>query len=403
VSADDFVGYVDAAEPTADKPNGNGTSGDKSDGVHQRSHLTALTLDDILAMKLRDPLRRVAGLMGEGNYLTLIFGPSTAGKTLLIIDLVFALLRGLPWFGRKTSRCGVLYVAQEGEVGFYNRLKAYVAKFVADAANLPFRVITAPVNLGPDERQKGKPELNPHVQDIIAIINEMNDASDVQVGNVIYDNMRSVSPGLHENYAEEVADFYDKTRHIARVTGAAPIIIANTGKDEARGARGTQAQFDLADTIVEVTAEPRAWSAPKVRDGTKIDPVGFTLEIVDLGTVEDVDGEDKMISSAVIFPDDCPVEATNNSLSPSMRKGLDILVFALDQHGVADQPLGRDSTLVRTVDKEVFRSLYYERRGDLEDQEARRQAFNRFLKVGREKAILNTKVLADSRVLIWRT
>ena len=60
-----------------------------------------LSLSDILARSLKDTLRRVAGLIGEGDYLTLIFGPSTAGKTLLAINLALALLLGLLWFGEQ--------------------------------------------------------------------------------------------------------------------------------------------------------------------------------------------------------------------------------------------------------------------------------------------------------------
>jgi hypothetical protein len=284
-----------------------------------RKRLVALTLDQILAMALKDPLRRTAGLIGEGNYLTLIYGSSTAGKTLLVINLIFALLFGRKWFGRKTLKCAVLYIALEGEEGFFNRIKAHVThvfrtlNFIANSTNTPLRVITMPVNLSSNGFESGKPELNPHVQDIIAIINEMEAEHGIPVGVVVYDNLRATAPGLRENYAEEVTEFYEKVRYVGRQTGAAPIVVDNTGKDADRGARGTQAKFDLADTAILVehnkdTGE-RWWLTYKVRDGVLDQKkYGFRLEPVDLGLVKDVDGDDKEIFSAVVVETDAPAQ-----------------------------------------------------------------------------------------------
>jgi hypothetical protein len=295
----------------------------------------------------------------------------------------------------------VLYIALEGRTGFFNRLKAYIRRFLVDVAldGLPFDVITAPVDFGPD--QNG--HRNDHVARAIATVEQMNRQYDLPVGVIVFDNMRAAAPAMKENYGEEVAAFLGKARFIGAASGASPIVIANTGKDIDRGLRGAQAQFDLADTVIEVKGgDQRSWVATKVRDGLIGKATGFRLEQVPLGTVKDVDGEDKTIFSAVVVADDAPV-ATKKRPPPSLRAGLDILRFALDQHGTPDQPLGPDSTLVRTIDKEAFRKLFYSARGDLDDQEARRQAFNRLLKDGRKAGLLNTTVLADDRVLIWQT
>jgi hypothetical protein len=349
---------------------------------------------------LEDPLRRVEGLIGEGDYLTTIYGPSTAGKSFLVIDLCFALLLGRKWFGRKTLKCGVLYIALEGRTGFFNRLKAYIRRFLADVAldGLPFDVITAPVDFGPEQNGRS----NDHVARAIATVEEMNRQYDTPVGVIVFDNMRAAAPAMHENYSEEVAGFLGKARFIGAASGASPVVVHNTGKDADRGLRGAQAQFDLADTVIEVKGDPRSWVATKVRDGLIAKPAGFVLEQVDLGAIKDVDGEDKSVFSSVVMPDDSPV-ATKRPPAPSLRAGLDILRFALDQHGTADQPLGPDSTLVRTIEKEPFRKLFYSARGDLENEAARRQAFNRLLTEGRNAGLLNTRVLTDGRVLIWRT
>jgi len=284
----------------------------------------SLSLLEINATKLADPLRRAEGLIGEGDYLTLIFGPSMAGKTFLAISLAFALLRGQAWFGRKTLKCGVLYIAREGEAGFSNRLKAYQKHFGIDGNDLPFRAITAPVNLGPSDDDS-------HVEKIIATIADMNEHGDA-VGMVIYDNMRAVAPGLQENHAEDIEAFFTKTRTIARATGASPTILDNTGKDTERGARGNQAKFDLADTVVGV--EQQWWSARKVRDGGLSPACGFDLSVVDLGTVTGIDGEPKTITSAAVVPSDAEIARKAKPVKKSKaEQAHDVLLNTLVDFG----------------------------------------------------------------------
>ena len=257
----------------------------------------------------------------------------------------------------------MLYIAREGEEGFYNRLKAYISHFLegVDLDALPFKVITVPVNLGPTE--KGE-----HVDKIIATIKEMNEQHpDQPVGNVVYDNLRAVAPGLHEGYAEEIEAFYAKVRAVAVATGAAPTILDNTGKDTDRGARGTQAKFDLPDTVIEVESNngSRAFVVLKVRDGLPGARFGFRLDDVQLGCVADVDGEPKDIASAIVVPVDAKPKATKKNqrrLTDKDKKALDVFEYVSNMHGVADQPLGRDGKLVRTVAKDLFVTAYCQSR-----------------------------------------
>jgi hypothetical protein len=264
------------------------------------------SIHDVMEEDVVDPLDLVEGLIGSGNYLTLVYGPSTAGKTFLMISLCMAIVCGLPWFGRKTKRSGVLYIALEGEVGFKNRLRAYAMKVLAKSVellDLPFRFITTPVNFGPDVDDV-------HVLKVIATIEEMNRqfGDDAAVRMLVFDNLRAIAVGMREGYSEEVAMVFEKARKVARAAGAAPLIIQNTGKDIDRGARGSQAQFDLADAVIEVTGDStgRQFSAMKVRDGETFGPIGYRLERVELGTVKDIDGEDKLITSTVVVADDVP-------------------------------------------------------------------------------------------------
>jgi hypothetical protein len=226
----------------------------------------------------------------------------------------------------------VLYIALEGEIGFYNRLKAYVSKVIGDILpDAPFKIVTVPVDFGIDATTS-----QIAVAKVIATINEMNiEAQRIgapKVGVFVLDNMRSAAPGLRENYSEEVAAFYGKCREVARATGASPIVIQNTGKDTTLGARGTQAQFDLCDTVIEISSEPRSWIATKTRDGAISKALAFALEVIDLGIVEDVDGSDKMIRSVVARPAEFPDPPAKPK--PQWQRAHDVLVRTVANHGM---------------------------------------------------------------------
>ena len=55
----------------------------------------------------------VEGLIDRGGY-SLLFGPSSVGKSLAMLDLGLSLARGADWHGRQVRQGAVLYIAAEG-------------------------------------------------------------------------------------------------------------------------------------------------------------------------------------------------------------------------------------------------------------------------------------------------
>ena len=56
--------------------------------------------------------------------LNVVYGASGAGKTFVVVDLACAVVRGVPWMGRRTKRGNVIYVCAEGAPLL--RLEAYL-------------------------------------------------------------------------------------------------------------------------------------------------------------------------------------------------------------------------------------------------------------------------------------
>jgi hypothetical protein len=110
------------------------------------------------------------------------------------------------------------------------------------------------------------------------------------------------------------------------------------------------------------------------------------------------------LEEAIVVVDDAPAQAGSRKLSKSVRLGLRILSKLIAKHGVENQPLGPNSPTVLTIEKEVhLRPAFHEQRGDLDTIRLRNQALTRFLYDGKAAGVLNSKALADDRVLIWRT
>ena len=122
-----------------------------------------------------------------------------------------------------------------------------------------------------------------------------------------------------------------------------------------------------------------------------------------IGTVKDIDGDDKEIASAIVVDDGTSAQ-DKKKLSRNVRSGLRILSNLIAKHGVENQPLGPNSPTVFTIEKDAhLRPAFHEQLGDIETRKLRDQALRRFLTNGKAAGVLNHKVLPDDRVLIWRT
>ena len=76
--------------------------------------------------------------------LAVIYGESGAGKSFVTLDLCAAIMRGIPWRDKRTTKGRVVYVCAEGAGGFKARLRAYAAKNGIDMRLLPAVIGDAP-------------------------------------------------------------------------------------------------------------------------------------------------------------------------------------------------------------------------------------------------------------------
>lgn len=246
----------------------------------------------------------------DRNCLSMLYGPSNAGKTFVALDIAMHIAAGKPWRGLRVNGGPVLYIAAEGGAGIRNRIAA-IKRDRPELAVAPFTLL--PVGL--DLHGQG---------DALAVCEIMPDESPALV--VIDTLARSMGAG-DENTAKDAAQFVRNCDLIREATGAHVMVIHHTGKDEERGARGSSALRAAVDNEIQVTAD---WSiiSRKQRDQEPPEALHFKLRSVVLG--EDEDGEP--VTSAVVDVAE-PPKPSRKPLRGKNEVAMQALYDALREHG----------------------------------------------------------------------
>lgn len=236
----------------------------------------------------------IKGVLPEQADLIVVYGASGSGKSFMVLDMAMALVRDVPWRERKVRRKRVLYIAAEGGGGVAQRLRAYSQHHGVSLKDLPLGVIHDAPNLMVED-------------DVTALVQAIIDAGGADL--IIIDTLAQATPGANENSGEDMGLALKHTRAIRKATGAVIMLVAHTGKDQAKGIRGWSGLNAASDTSIEVfrpeDSDARLLKVTKQKDGRDDLSWGFKLESVLIGL--DSDGEE--ITSLVVTEAEVPVPA----------------------------------------------------------------------------------------------
>lgn len=246
----------------------------------------------------------------DRNCLSMLYGPSNAGKTFVALDIATHIAAGKVWRGLRVNGGPVLYIAAEGGAGIRNRLAAIKCDR-PELAAAPFTLL--PVGL--DLHGQG---------DALAVCEIM--PSDNPALVVVDTLARSMGVG-DENTAKDAAMFVRNCDLIREATGAHVMVIHHTGKDEERGARGSSALRAAVDNEIQITADGEILSR-KQRDQEPPEPLHFKLRSVVLGVDEDGDP----VTSAVVDEAE-PPKPERKPLTGKNEVAMQALHDALRDHG----------------------------------------------------------------------
>ncbi|MGX9352355.1 helicase RepA family protein [Shimia sp. W99] len=246
----------------------------------------------------------------DRSCLSMLYGPSNAGKTFVALEIAMHIAAGKPWRGLRINGGPVLYIAAEGGAGILNRIAA-IKRDRPDMADAQFYLLPLVLDLHGQRDARTVCAAMPCKKPALVVIDTL---------------ARSMGAG-DENTAKDAAQFVRNCDLIREATGAHVMVIHHTGKDEERGARGSSALRAAVDNEIQVTAEWEIKSR-KQRDQEPPDPLHFNLRSVTLGIDEDGDP----VTSAVVDMAE-PPKPERKPLSGKNEVAMQALYDALCDHG----------------------------------------------------------------------
>ncbi|MCC7035725.1 MAG: AAA family ATPase [Alphaproteobacteria bacterium] len=300
-----------------------------------RRRMQPYSFGELEKLPKRTPL--IKGLLDRGG-MSVVYGDSNCGKTFLAIDICLHIALGRSWCRLKVQRGRALYVAAEGGLGIYERLRAFQNH--KGIMGPPLHVIPATVDFRSAQR------------DVDEIISEVKLLGGVEI--IVIDTLARAISGGDENSSMDMGAFIRCIDRLRQATGAHVMIIHHTGKIEARGARGHSSLRAATDTEIAVTKSKESiveLEVTKQRDGRIGGKLSFTLEVVSLG--RDEDGEN--ITSCVLLP--MTITDVSKNTLPSRgnkQRALSVLDNVLAESGELGVP-NRGMPSVRFVREADFR------------------------------------------------
>jgi hypothetical protein len=211
------------------------------------------------------------------DHLYVTAGFVLTHNTFVALDLAYAVAAGTPWMGCNVYPGPVLYLPYEGRGGMINRAKALRQRYGGDAPALYFG--QANFNI---REKAGRQALGALIAQLPA-----------KPVLIVFDTFAKALMG-DENSAKDVGDFNSAIEALIESTKACVLIVHHSGKDKAKGARGSSALLGAIDTEIEIDGG-RVVSR-KQRDLEIGEAIGFKL--VPLVVAQDQDGDD--VTSCVV-------------------------------------------------------------------------------------------------------
>jgi 5S rRNA maturation endonuclease (ribonuclease M5) len=339
--------------------------------------LQVLSVDDIDTAAPRDYLLK--GLLSP-NEISIWVGPPKCGKSFLLLYVAYMLSLSRSVFRRRVKPTKVLYVAAEGEGGIDKRIRALRDKY-GPSAN--FNFIAQPIDL---LRNGG------HKLEVI----DAATATGAQL--IVIDTLNRAIAGGDENSSQDMGVFIGSISDIKCATKA-HVAVIHHGTKASNGSRprGHSSLEGADDALVEIQ---------KLEDGSRVATVvhakddadgmrwGFTLDVVELGIDDDGDAITTLIVREMT---EAPERAEK---APSLTKNEQIALACFDKAMKAEGILatvGEDHEERQVVQELGFRRWFYAEAKPGENQNTKRQAFNRAVEGLQAKGRLACR---DS--LIWR-
>ena len=300
-----------------------------------------------------DPDFLIEGIMEEKSF-GMLYGLPGCLKTFLALDMALSLAHGLPFLGKFNvpKEVPIAYITPEGTAGLKRRLKSWMESNGVDQLRNTY------VN-------RHAFRLNDEAE-AEAVITKVA-AAKIKPKVVFIDTLARNFSG-DENSTKDMSLFVNNVMEISDRLGLAVVVVHHSGKDTAKGARGSIALLGAVDLAIEMVKPNRDDLTATVRcqkqkdseefpafnvTGTKVGP---SLSLAYGGTAKAaIDAASEQVTTEEIRPvlAVLPVAGgakvgdivtATSKPDATVRRHLDLAV----RHGYADKVEGRPLRYVRT-------------------------------------------------------
>lgn len=261
----------------------------------QKKKYQPLSISGLLALPEQDWL--LTNFLYE-DAITVVYGLPGSAKSFLMVDWACHLALGLPWQGRNTQQCHVLYLATEGIRGYRRRILAWCHQHRYSPSILEDHLAFIPHAV--PLRQK------PEVLDLIATLQEYLTAfSDDRPIILILDTLFGCAAGVNINAPDAATLLIEQLQTMKEQLKLNHILVVHhSGKDTTRGMSGNMALKASTELSyhVEMDKDTRTLtlSSDRIKDDEDI-TVYLTLEKI-------VYGEGLRDNSCVILSGEKPIK-----------------------------------------------------------------------------------------------
>ena len=225
-----------------------------------------------------EPVRWLIDKVLPVGAFTALYGPPGSFKSFIALDIAEAIATGRTWMGNEVSEQGsVLYIAGEGFGGVGARIKACKQHHQTEDG-APIYVIRHQLNL------------RSSVEDFNALmlaVEHLVIDTGIDFKLIIIDTLARAFGGGDENSASDMMQFVVTCGHIQKIVqDAALMILHHSGKDSAKGMRGSSALLGAVDTELELIRFEDSMKGiirtAKQKDGEDGTRYGFEMVSVEL-------------------------------------------------------------------------------------------------------------------------
>jgi hypothetical protein len=225
------------------------------------------------------------GMLARGETSAWI-APPGAGKSALLTEIAVHAAAGRDWRGHKAKeRCGVVIFALERADLYKRRLEAYRRR--DKLSGLPIAVAGDVIDL-----------MNPACVDLIAAtVSHAQKQFGHPVGLIVFDtfNKGIAAGGGDEDKARDHNRAAVNLRNLHSKLSAHIALVGHTGKDETRGARGSNAHLGDVDVMIQISGDGvKVAEVKKGNDQGERTIAEYRIELIEVG--RDEDGEPEMTS-----------------------------------------------------------------------------------------------------------